>query len=68
MKSLVNLEQSLASENNTVAKKKAGPATVSEGAKKRKKDGKGSQGVEKLKKANVNGMSKLSTFFTRKAE
>ena len=69
VKSLANLEQSLASENNAVAKKKkGGPATASEGAKKRKKDSKGSQGVEKLKKANVNGMSKLSTFFTRKAE
>ncbi|KAI9572127.1 ribonuclease H2, subunit B [Boletus coccyginus] len=58
--------KSLANEQSLVApvinKSKAGP-TASEGAKKRKK---GSQGVEKLKKANVSGMSKLSTFFTRK--
>jgi len=68
VKSLVNLELSLASESNAVTKKKGGSATVSEGTKKRKKDSKGSQGVEKLKKANVSGMSKLSTFFTKKAE
>ncbi|KAF8558009.1 hypothetical protein OG21DRAFT_1475189 [Imleria badia] len=62
-------EQSFLAEKTVVTKKsKADGATVSEGTKKRKKDGKGSQGVEKLKKANVSGMSKLSTFFTKKAE
>ncbi|KAG8213740.1 ribonuclease H2, subunit B [Butyriboletus roseoflavus] len=66
VKALAKEQSLLAPENNAVTKKsKAGPATVSEGTKKRKK---GSQGVEKLKKANVNGMSKLSTFFTKKAE
>lgn len=34
---------------------------------KKRKSAKGSQGVEKLKKANVKGMAKLSTFFTKKA-
>ncbi|KAG1770504.1 ribonuclease H2, subunit B [Suillus occidentalis] len=34
---------------------------------KKKKDAKSSHGVEKLKKASVAGMSKLSTFFTKKA-
>ncbi|KAG1862529.1 ribonuclease H2, subunit B [Suillus subalutaceus] len=34
---------------------------------KKKKGAKSSHGVEKLKKANVAGMSKLSTFFTKKA-
>jgi ribonuclease H2 subunit B len=40
-------------------KGKSMPATDT---KKRK----GSQGMEKLKKANVNGMAKLSTFFSKK--
>lgn len=40
---------------------------VGDGDKKKKKDAKSSHGVEKLKKANVAGMSKLSTFFTKKA-
>jgi len=35
------------------------------GNKKRKTNA--SQGVEKLKKVNVTGMSKLSTFFTKKS-
>ncbi|KAK0504786.1 ribonuclease H2, subunit B [Armillaria luteobubalina] len=35
---------------------------------KKRKSAKGSHGVEKLKKANVKGMAKLSTFFTKKAE
>ncbi|KAF9244973.1 ribonuclease H2, subunit B [Melanogaster broomeanus] len=47
-------------------KSKGSSATLSEDGKKRKRDGKGSHGVEKLKKANVGGMSKLSTFFTKK--
>lgn len=39
-------------------------STVSEGTSvKRKKEPKASQGVEKLKKASVDGMAKLSTFF-----
>ncbi|KAF9051156.1 hypothetical protein BDZ89DRAFT_1154061 [Hymenopellis radicata] len=33
---------------------------------KKRKAGKGSQGVEKLKKVNTKGMAKLSTFFTKK--
>ena len=61
-------EQSLLASESSVKKSKVGPAAISEGTKKRKKESKGSQGVEKLKKVNVNGMSKLSTFFTKKAE
>lgn len=63
-------EQTLvASESNADTKKlKAGPATAPEGNKKRKKESKGSQGVERLKKANVSGMSKLSSFFIKKEE
>ena len=34
--------------------------------KKRKAKSKASQGVEKLKKANISGMSKISTFFQKK--
>jgi ribonuclease H2 subunit B len=40
---------------------------VSAGESKKRKNPKGSQGVEKLKKANVNGMAKLSSFFTSKS-
>ena len=36
--------------------------------KKRKQAAQTSRGVEKLKKANVKGMAKLSTFFTKKNE
>lgn len=36
--------------------------------KKRKGLAKASMGVEKLKKANTRGMSKLSTFFQQKAK
>ncbi|KAF8070633.1 ribonuclease H2, subunit B [Lyophyllum atratum] len=35
------------------------------GDEKKRKNTKGSQGVEKLKKANVNGMAKLSSFFKK---
>ncbi|EIW83182.1 hypothetical protein CONPUDRAFT_136310 [Coniophora puteana RWD-64-598 SS2] len=58
---------------NSTAKAKKGSrdnvagATQSDGAKKRKAPAKGSHGVEKLKKANTNGMSKLSTFFQKKS-
>ncbi|KAI0266799.1 ribonuclease H2, subunit B [Gloeopeniophorella convolvens] len=40
--------------------------TVEDGSKKRKAKSKGSQGVEKLKKVNVSGMSKISSFFQKK--
>jgi ribonuclease H2 subunit B len=35
------------------------------GEDKKRKTAKGSQGVEKLKKVNVNGMAKLSSFFKK---
>lgn len=35
------------------------------GTSKKRKATKGSQGVEKLKKVNVNGMAKLSSFFSK---
>jgi ribonuclease H2 subunit B len=34
--------------------------------KKRKAKAKGSQGVEKLKKANLTGIAKISSFFQKK--
>jgi ribonuclease H2 subunit B len=46
--------------------KAANAAAAGDGTKKRKNQA--SHGVEKLKKANVAGMSKLSTFFTKKSE
>ncbi|KAG2148434.1 ribonuclease H2, subunit B [Suillus cothurnatus] len=51
---------------DTEATANADVAASGDGDKK-KKDAKSSHGVEKLKKANVAGMSKLSTFFTEKA-
>ncbi|KAG0707389.1 ribonuclease H2, subunit B [Suillus ampliporus] len=46
--------------------KAADDVATGDGDKKKKKDAKSSHGVEQLKKANVAGMSKLSTFFTKK--
>lgn len=43
--------------------KKAGNKTTTEG--KKRKAAKGSLGVETLKKVNVDGMAKLSTFFKK---
>ena len=43
-----------------------GADVVEDGGKKRKAKSKGSQGVEKLKKANISGMAKLSSFFQKK--
>ncbi|KAG6885970.1 hypothetical protein C0993_006897 [Termitomyces sp. T159_Od127] len=48
---------------------KGGKKTKSQlatGEDKKRKPAKGSHGVEKLKKVNVNGMAKLSTFFKKK--
>ncbi|KAJ4483219.1 ribonuclease H2, subunit B [Lentinula aciculospora] len=50
--------------NTTKARKKAVKEESKEKVDKRKAS-KASQGVEKLKKANINGMAKLSTFFTK---
>ena len=44
---------------------RSGQAKDASGDKKRKA-AKGSTGVEKLKKANVKGMAKLSSFFQKK--
>lgn len=66
--------KSVAASDKNPKRKKDANATASadvdavgDGDKKKKKDAKSSHGVEKLKKANVAGMSKLSTFFTKKA-
>lgn len=48
-------------------KTKKGPADTGEGGKRKKVAAKTSKGVEQLKKANIHGMSKLSTFFGKKA-
>ncbi|EGO25228.1 hypothetical protein SERLADRAFT_436986 [Serpula lacrymans var. lacrymans S7.9] len=56
----------LATNANTSKSKKKNAATNEEDTgKKRKNQVKSSNGVEKLKKANVNGMSKLSSFFKK---
>lgn len=51
---------------NTKSRAKAVAKTPSVDKVDKRKAPKASQGVEKLKKANINGMSKLSTFFTKK--
>ncbi|KAG6829560.1 hypothetical protein H0H87_010892 [Tephrocybe sp. NHM501043] len=48
---------------DTKGSKKAKKPSAAE--EKKRKNTKGSQGVEKLKKANVNGMAKLSSFFKK---
>lgn len=65
--------KSVAAGNKNQKRKKDAEATVnadtdaSGDGDKKKKGAKSSHGVEKLKKVNVAGMSKLSTFFTKKA-
>ena len=48
------------------AKKSRSADKIDDDGKKRKAKTKGSQGVEKLKKANVSGMAKISSFFQKK--
>jgi ribonuclease H2 subunit B len=48
------------------AKKPRATDEVEDDGKKRKAKSKASQGVEKLKKANLSGMSKISSFFQKK--
>ncbi|KAL1752691.1 ribonuclease H2, subunit B [Schizophyllum commune] len=68
LKTLHEADILTAAENGAKGKKgakgKGGATTTAADSKKRK--GKGSQGVEKLKKANTEGMSKLSSYFTKK--
>ncbi|KAG2146022.1 ribonuclease H2, subunit B [Suillus bovinus] len=73
-KKRARVPKSTAAGDKNQKKKKDAKATgnadidaADDGDKKKKKDAKSSHGVEKLKKANVAGMSKLSTFFTKKA-
>lgn len=47
-------------------KKSRAAGEVDDDGKKRKAKTKASQGVEKLKKVNVSGMSKISSFFQKK--
>jgi ribonuclease H2 subunit B len=49
------------------AKKPRAADVVDGDGKKRKAKSKASQGVEKLKKANVSGMAKISSFFQKKS-
>ena len=47
------------------AEKKESKIKNGGGAEKKRKGQKGSQGVEKLKKANVKGMAQISSFFQK---
>ncbi|KAL0576284.1 hypothetical protein V5O48_005693 [Marasmius crinis-equi] len=49
-----------------VAKKESKTESANTDNKRKKGAAKGSHGVEQLKKANLNGMAKLSTFFAKK--
>lgn len=48
-----------------VTEKKPAKSKTVNGEAKKRKGVRESQGVEKLKKANVNGMAKLSSFFKK---
>ncbi|KAL1669653.1 ribonuclease H2, subunit B [Schizophyllum commune] len=61
---LIAAESTAKGKKGAAAGKGKGGTTTATDSKKRK--GKGSQGVEKLKKANTEGMSKLSSYFTKK--
>lgn len=50
---------------SSIEARESGGESKSTGTKKRKGPAKGSHGVEKLKKANVKGMAKLSNFFQK---
>jgi ribonuclease H2 subunit B len=62
-KYLKRMEAEVTAVTTTVKQGKGRKVVSTEEDKKRKI--KGSQGVEKLKKVNVNGMAKLSSFFKR---
>jgi ribonuclease H2 subunit B len=57
-------QEEIAPLTSTNVKSKKNAKNVEEEEKKRKP--KASQGVERLKKANIKGMAKLSTFFAKK--
>ncbi|KAI0645702.1 ribonuclease H2, subunit B [Trametes meyenii] len=67
MKVLKDESMALAAVSMNAVEAKESKETKEVGADtKKRKASKGSYGVEKLKKANVNGMAKLSTFFQKK--
>ena len=49
------------------AEAKESATTNTQGNSKKRKNPRGSQGVEKLKKVNVKGMAKISSFFPTKS-
>lgn len=56
---------SMAIEPQNTSKDENGDSQMEKGGKKRKAAGQASRGVEKLKKVNVKGMAKLSSFFQK---
>lgn len=67
----IQAEQMASIEDTPIPKAKRGKAQSQTGEaaeKKRKAPAKASTGVEKLKKVNVNGMSKISSFFQKPAK
>ena len=56
-----------AAKMSAVEARESGNSPKGTDGKKRKGAAKASQGVEKLKKANVKGMAKLSSFFQKAA-
>ena len=55
----------LAAANTNTSKAKSKANDKGDDDKKRKNKSKASQGVDKLKKANINGMAKMSSFFKK---
>ncbi|KAI0305721.1 ribonuclease H2, subunit B [Multifurca ochricompacta] len=66
VKAVKNEETTFALSGAQVIKPRIAAVTAEGDSKKRKAKTKASQGVEKLKKVNVSGMAKLSTFFQKK--
>jgi len=64
VKALQDEAMAVALENAPVVKSRK-VLVAEDNGKKRKAVAKGSMGVEKLKKANINGMSKISSFFQK---
>lgn len=65
IKALKDEEAAMALASTPAVKARVAAATGDDG-KKRKGKTKGSQGVEKLRKVDVSGMAKISSFFQKK--
>jgi len=58
-------DETVALANTNTSKAKSKDNAKGDDDKKRKNKSKASQGIDKLKKANINGMAKMSSFFKK---